>query len=153
MCTCMSVSNTFVLFWKIREHLEKKGLEDITWGILMTCYLAEKGADLYHKNHQGKTPLSIIGDSKTEEVVQEYATGKWELFTLQCQITVNFSRNYEMTCWWRHRGFSPFIHLNCTSLSGLCISFKAAWSDFGHPKKLFWPCMLWTFYLKLLEHK
>lgn len=59
----------------IREHLEKKGLEDITWGILMTCYLAEKGADLYHKNHQGKTPLSIIGDSKTEEVVQEYATG------------------------------------------------------------------------------
>lgn len=82
----MSVSKTFWFFFKIREHLEKKGLEDITWGILMTCYLAEKGADLYHKNHQGKTPLSIIGDSKTEEGVQEYATGKWVLLYLQCLI-------------------------------------------------------------------
>lgn len=63
-------------FMKDSRTFREEGFGGHHLGILMTCYLAEKGADLYHKNHQGKTPLSIIGDSKTEEVVQEYATGK-----------------------------------------------------------------------------
>ncbi|XP_029651673.1 E3 ubiquitin-protein ligase MIB2-like isoform X2 [Octopus sinensis] len=59
-------------FFQIRSQL---GLseEDERSGVVVACYLAQRGADLYHKNHRKVTPLDIIGDSILEERVKRFA--------------------------------------------------------------------------------
>eukprot|EP00106_Octopus_bimaculoides_P008227 XP_014775669.1 PREDICTED: E3 ubiquitin-protein ligase MIB2-like [Octopus bimaculoides] len=47
--------------------------EDERSGVVVACYLAQRGADLYHKNHRKVTPLDIIGDSILEERVKRFA--------------------------------------------------------------------------------
>lgn len=47
-----------------------------TVGAALACYLAQKGADLNHKNRNGRTPLDVITDHKVEEVVKQFATAK-----------------------------------------------------------------------------
>ncbi|XP_041378188.1 E3 ubiquitin-protein ligase MIB2-like [Gigantopelta aegis] len=43
-------------------------------GAAIACYLAQQGANLFHKNLSGKTPIDIISDPKVEEVVRQFAT-------------------------------------------------------------------------------
>lgn len=42
----------------------------------LACYLAQKGADLNHKNRNNKTPLDVITDARVEDVVKQFATSK-----------------------------------------------------------------------------
>lgn len=47
--------------------------KDGNTGTAIACYLAQQGASLTHKNHQGKTPLGVVSDKRVEEVVLQYA--------------------------------------------------------------------------------
>ncbi|XP_052759643.1 E3 ubiquitin-protein ligase MIB2-like isoform X2 [Mya arenaria] len=43
-------------------------------GVLIACYLAQKGANLNKKNHMGKAPLDLITDPRIEEAIKHFAT-------------------------------------------------------------------------------
>lgn len=58
---------------QIRSHLGMGDKEEQT-GAAIACYLAQQGANLQKKNHQGKTPLEIIADPKIEDVIKQFAT-------------------------------------------------------------------------------
>lgn len=45
-------------------------------GAAIACYLAQQGASLTKKNHQGKTPLDVTTDTRVEEVVKQFATAQ-----------------------------------------------------------------------------
>ena len=42
-------------------------------GVAIACYLAQQGADIYRRNLQGKTPLSMIDDPVVAEILRGYA--------------------------------------------------------------------------------
>ncbi|KAK3104710.1 hypothetical protein FSP39_008391 [Pinctada imbricata] len=48
--------------------------DDDQMSAALACYLAQQGASLNHKNHQGKTPLDVITDPKIEDKVRQFAT-------------------------------------------------------------------------------
>ncbi|XP_050414491.1 E3 ubiquitin-protein ligase MIB2 isoform X2 [Patella vulgata] len=56
----------------IRTQLGMSEEEDQR-GAAIACYLAQQGADLYHKNHVEKTPLDIINDAQVEKHVKQFA--------------------------------------------------------------------------------
>ncbi|XP_012946086.1 E3 ubiquitin-protein ligase MIB2 [Aplysia californica] len=57
----------------IRSQLGMSEQEEQT-GAAIACYLAQQGAELRAKNHQGKSPLDIISDRRVKEVVLQFAT-------------------------------------------------------------------------------
>ncbi|XP_021361019.1 E3 ubiquitin-protein ligase MIB2-like isoform X2 [Mizuhopecten yessoensis] len=48
--------------------------DDEQMGPAIACYLAQQGAKLTQKNHQGKTPMDVISDARTEELIKQFAT-------------------------------------------------------------------------------
>lgn len=46
-------------------------------GAAIACYLAQQGAQLSHKNQQGKTPMDVISDPRTAELVKQFAIAQY----------------------------------------------------------------------------
>ncbi len=46
--------------------------DDSKMGMIIACYLAQHGADIYKRNLQGKTPLSLVSDPMVAEVLRGY---------------------------------------------------------------------------------
>ena len=62
------------LFPKIRAQLGSVNADDSSkMGVAIACYLAQQGADIYRRNLQGKSPLSMIGDAVVAEILRGYA--------------------------------------------------------------------------------
>ncbi|XP_072888522.1 E3 ubiquitin-protein ligase MIB2 isoform X3 [Hemitrygon akajei] len=49
------------------------GSTDLTVGTAIACFLAQEGADTNYTNHKGKTPLDLITDSRTIQIVKSFA--------------------------------------------------------------------------------
>ncbi|XP_059145038.1 E3 ubiquitin-protein ligase MIB2-like [Physella acuta] len=77
----------------IRSHLGMGDKEEQT-GAAIACYLAQQGANLQKKNHQGKTPLEIIADPKIEDVIKQFATA----FTIKQNNSKQVKRECEVCC-------------------------------------------------------
>ncbi|XP_072101518.1 E3 ubiquitin-protein ligase MIB2 isoform X1 [Mobula birostris] len=49
------------------------GSTDLTVGTAIACFLAQDGADTNYTNHKGKTPLDLITDSRTIQIIKSFA--------------------------------------------------------------------------------
>ncbi|XP_062889279.1 E3 ubiquitin-protein ligase MIB2 isoform X2 [Mobula hypostoma] len=49
------------------------GSTDLTVGTVIACFLAQDGADTNYTNHKGKTPLDLITDSRTIQIIKSFA--------------------------------------------------------------------------------
>ncbi|XP_059808391.1 E3 ubiquitin-protein ligase MIB2 isoform X2 [Hypanus sabinus] len=49
------------------------GSTDLTVGTAIACFLAQEGADTNYTNHKGKTPLDLITDSRTIQIIKSFA--------------------------------------------------------------------------------
>lgn len=45
-------------------------------GAAIACYLAQQGASLTHRNHQGKSPMDLINDPRIEEAVRQFSAAQ-----------------------------------------------------------------------------
>ena len=39
----------------------------------VACFLIDKGAELHHRNNQGKSPLEHITDARIAQILQKFA--------------------------------------------------------------------------------
>ena len=49
---------------------------DMTPGAAVACFLVKSGADLTLKNKQGKTPLELIPDAKTQSIIKQFVDAR-----------------------------------------------------------------------------
>ena len=63
-----------VVLLQIRAQLDLANAEDSTkTGAAIACFLAQHGADIYRRNVQGKSALSLVQDPMVAEILREYA--------------------------------------------------------------------------------
>ncbi|XP_070207241.1 E3 ubiquitin-protein ligase MIB2-like isoform X2 [Littorina saxatilis] len=70
--TVATEKDTSPMLEEIRTQLGM-GEDEAQTGAAIACYLAQQGASLTAVNQQGKTPLEVITDPRTVEILQQFA--------------------------------------------------------------------------------
>ena len=65
--------DTCVCILQIRTQLGMSE-DDAQTGAAIACYLAQQGASLTERNQQDKSPLDVVTDPRTVEILQQFAS-------------------------------------------------------------------------------
>ncbi|KAM9344176.1 E3 ubiquitin-protein ligase MIB2 isoform 2-T3 [Pholidichthys leucotaenia] len=49
------------------------GSTELSVGMAMACFLAQEGADINYANHKGKSPLDLVSDSSTLQLIKSFS--------------------------------------------------------------------------------
>lgn len=49
------------------------GNNEISVGAAIACFLAQEGADINYANHKGKSPLDLVADSTTVQLIKNFS--------------------------------------------------------------------------------
>lgn len=49
------------------------GSGELNVGTAIACFLAQDGADINYANHKGKTPLDLVSEGRTVQLVKSFA--------------------------------------------------------------------------------
>lgn len=49
------------------------GNNEISIGAAIACFLAEEGADINYANHKGKSPLDLVAESSTLQLIKSFS--------------------------------------------------------------------------------
>lgn len=49
------------------------GNGELSVGTAIACFLAQEGADINYANHKGKSPLDLLADSSTLQLIKSFS--------------------------------------------------------------------------------
>lgn len=109
------------------------GNNEISIGAAIACFLAQEGADINYANHKGKSPLDLVEDSSTLQLIKSFSEKHRYTRTSPQSIPVVFLTNPEnygsktnIRLKFPATHFPPAVSAHWCSCTGKCLTVGVA---------------------------